>query len=49
MDISELEKKINKLCEDGKKAYAVVVTAGTTLTGSIDPILSIVETAKELW
>ncbi|WP_233522762.1 pyridoxal phosphate-dependent decarboxylase family protein [Peribacillus glennii] len=51
MDISDLEKKIIKLFEDGKKPFAVVATAGTTVTGSIDPILSIAETAKKygLW
>ncbi|MED4690443.1 aspartate aminotransferase family protein [Peribacillus frigoritolerans] len=51
MDISDLEEKIIKLLEDGKKPFAVVATAGTTVTGSIDPILSIAETARKygLW
>ncbi|MFC4183266.1 pyridoxal-dependent decarboxylase [Saccharococcus thermophilus] len=38
MDTSDLEKKINKMMEEGKRPFAVVATAGTTVTGNIDPI-----------
>jgi glutamate/tyrosine decarboxylase-like PLP-dependent enzyme len=51
MDTSDLEKKINKMIEEGKQPFAVVATAGTTVTGNIDPILSIAEITKKygLW
>nr|WP_106779162.1 aminotransferase class I/II-fold pyridoxal phosphate-dependent enzyme [Lysinibacillus timonensis] len=51
MDTLDLEKKIISLLEEGKKPFAVVATAGTTVTGSIDPILSIAEIAERygLW
>ena len=47
MDTSDLEQKIINLLEEGKKPFAVVSTAGTTVTGSIDPILSIAEIAEK--
>lgn len=51
MDTSDLEKKINKMIEEGKRPFAVVATAGTTVTGNIDPISSIAEITKKygLW
>lgn len=47
MDISDLDKKIITLKENGKNPFAVVATAGTTVTGSIDPILTIADIAKK--
>lgn len=51
MDILDLEAKINEAVDTGKKPFAIVATAGTTVTGSIDPILSISEIARKfgLW
>lgn len=51
MDTSDLEKKIINLLKEGKKPFVVVATAGTTVTGSIDPILSIAVIAEKygLW
>ncbi|WP_186577716.1 pyridoxal phosphate-dependent decarboxylase family protein [Aquibacillus kalidii] len=51
MDVVDLEAKIKHLKQDGKYPFAVVATAGTTVTGNIDPIESIFEVANkyDLW
>lgn len=51
MEPVDLENKIIALIKEGKKPFAVAATAGTTVTGSIDPIQSIAEIAKtyDLW
>lgn len=51
MDIVDLEAKIKHLKQEGKNPFAVVATAGTTVTGNIDPIDSVFEVANkyDLW
>lgn len=46
MDVSDLQEKIKKNLDQGKKPIAIVATAGTTVTGNIDPIDLISEVAK---
>lgn len=47
MDTQDLERKIPILIQEGKQPFAVVATAGTTVTGSIDPLLPISEITKK--
>ena len=51
MLIEDLEAKIQQALAHGKKPFAIVATAGTTVTGNIDPISEIVSVAKryQLW
>lgn len=51
MIVEELEKAIKKDVEDGYIPFAVIGTAGTTNTGSIDPLAEIADIAKRynLW
>jgi glutamate/tyrosine decarboxylase-like PLP-dependent enzyme len=51
MNTADLEIKINQARNQGKKPFAIVATAGTTVTGNIDPIPAIVEIAQQyrLW
>jgi glutamate/tyrosine decarboxylase-like PLP-dependent enzyme len=51
MDVIDLEYKIKEARRKGKKPFAIVATAGTTVTGNIDPIPSIADIAKQfrLW
>lgn len=51
MDIHDLEIKIHRAKSEGHIPFAVVATAGTTVTGSIDPVLPIARITKEngLW
>lgn len=51
MDIKELERLILLSQQQGKVPFCVVCTAGTTVTGMIDPIDSIHEIARkyDLW
>ncbi|QHZ48814.1 pyridoxal phosphate-dependent decarboxylase family protein [Bacillus sp. NSP9.1] len=51
MDLDDLKKKISQAKNEGKLPFAIAATAGTTVTGSIDPIRSIADIAKEnrLW
>lgn len=51
MDLDDLRKKIKQAKNEGKIPFAIAATAGTTVTGSIDPIRSIADIAKEngLW
>ena len=51
MRIEDLEAKIQQALAQGKKPFAIVATAGTTVTGNIDPISEIVSVAKrhQLW
>lgn len=45
--VDELAVKLNQLQEDGKKAFAIIATAGTTDTGAIDDITAIAHLAKQ--
>lgn len=51
MMTSDLENKINQAITDGRKPFAIVATAGTTVTGNIDPLSEIAAIAKryQLW
>ncbi len=51
MDIIELEGKIRKDLRDGLVPVMVVATAGTTGTGSIDPVVGVAEVCQNysLW
>lgn len=51
MDIDGLQKQIALAKDDGKIPFCVVATAGTTVTGNIDPLPEIYEVAREnnLW
>ena len=46
MDITDLESHINEQHAMGRYPLAIIATAGTTVTGSIDPIESIAEIAS---
>jgi len=51
MDLADLERKITEARHQGKNPFAIVATAGTTVTGNIDPISAIAEIARQhqLW
>jgi glutamate/tyrosine decarboxylase-like PLP-dependent enzyme len=51
MDVTLLEKKIVLDLREGKVPFTVVATAGTTVTGNIDPLPEIARLAKKykLW
>jgi glutamate/tyrosine decarboxylase-like PLP-dependent enzyme len=51
MQVTDLQEKIEKARYLGQRPFAVVATAGTTVTGSIDPISEIAAIAKanHLW
>ena len=51
MDMAELEKAVQKDVEDGYIPFAVIGTAGTTNTGSIDPLEEIAAICKkyDMW
>ncbi len=41
LEISSLRSSLKKIKSEGKKCFAVVATAGTTVRGAIDPLLDI--------
>ena len=43
LQISSLRSSLNKIRSEGKKCFAVVATAGTTVRGAIDPLSEIVQ------
>ena len=51
MDLENLKRNIEKCRKQNKKIFSVVATLGTTVRGSIDPIVSISKLCKEnnLW
>jgi len=51
MDIDDLKKNISVCLAEGKFPFAIVATAGTTITGSIDPLEDLVLVARRynLW
>lgn len=51
MDIQHLKLQIIEQQELGKIPFAIVATAGTTVSGNIDPLIKIAEVAKQnnLW
>jgi glutamate/tyrosine decarboxylase-like PLP-dependent enzyme len=48
MDIERLKNTVHSLQNEGKEVVCIVATAGTTSTGSIDPIIPVVELSKEV-
>jgi glutamate/tyrosine decarboxylase-like PLP-dependent enzyme len=51
MDVTDLQHKIQHSLDSGQEPFCVVATAGTTVTGNIDPLLDIASVAKQhdLW
>ncbi|MEO0867089.1 MAG: aminotransferase class I/II-fold pyridoxal phosphate-dependent enzyme [Cyanobacteria bacterium J06642_11] len=51
LDIDELKCKLNQARDQGQHPFAIVATAGTTVTGSIDPIAAMASLARQhkLW
>ncbi|MEM1252167.1 MAG: aminotransferase class V-fold PLP-dependent enzyme [Cyanobacteria bacterium P01_H01_bin.21] len=51
IDIDDLKTKLSQAKAAGQHPFALVATAGTTVTGSIDPIIEIAQIAKlhQLW
>ncbi|MFH7242893.1 MAG: pyridoxal phosphate-dependent decarboxylase family protein [Spirulina sp.] len=51
MDVEALETLIRQALADGKRPFAIVATAGTTVTGNIDPLPAIQRLAQiyDLW
>ncbi len=47
LDISYLSSNLNKIKSQGRKCFAVVATAGTTVRGAIDPLSEIAQVCKE--
>lgn len=46
LDINDLNTKLDQIHANGQQAFAIVATAGTTVTGSIDPIAEMAKIAK---
>ncbi len=51
MSIPDLKKQLKKLKAEGKKCFAIVATAGTTIRGAVDPICEIskLSTNERIW
>lgn len=51
IDIHDLVIQINQQIDAGKQPFAIVATAGTTVSGNIDPLMALSELAKkfDLW
>ena len=51
IDIDDLKTKLAQAKADGQQPFAIVATVGTTVTGSIDPIVEMAHIAKlhQLW
>ena len=51
MDVSDLQRKLQQSLDSGQEPFCVVATAGTTITGNIDPLMDIANVAKQhgLW
>jgi glutamate/tyrosine decarboxylase-like PLP-dependent enzyme len=51
MDVEDLERKIQRSLDIGQEPFCVVATAGTTITGNIDPLADITLVTKKhnLW
>ncbi|MEM9905825.1 MAG: aminotransferase class I/II-fold pyridoxal phosphate-dependent enzyme [Cyanobacteria bacterium P01_D01_bin.44] len=51
MKVSDLQAKIEQARQQGQQPFAVVATAGTTVTGNVDPLRAIAAVAKaqNLW
>ncbi|MEO0540242.1 MAG: aminotransferase class I/II-fold pyridoxal phosphate-dependent enzyme [Cyanobacteria bacterium P01_A01_bin.105] len=51
IDLTDLTQKIKQARQQGQQPFAVIATAGTTVTGSIDPIPDIATLAQtnDLW
>lgn len=51
LDIADLQHKLDQAATNGQHPFAIVATAGTTVTGSIDPIPAVASIAQDhhLW
>ena len=51
IDIDDLKTKLNQAKTEGQHPFAIVATAGTTVTGNIDPLIEMAHIARlhQLW
>lgn len=51
MDVADLDRKIQRSRDIGQEPFCVVATAGTTITGNIDPLADIAQVTRkhDLW
>ncbi|MEM8504676.1 MAG: aminotransferase class I/II-fold pyridoxal phosphate-dependent enzyme [Cyanobacteria bacterium P01_D01_bin.1] len=51
IDLADLTQKLAQAESDGQQPFAIVATAGTTVTGNIDPIpeMAVIAKAHSLW
>ncbi len=51
LDINDLEVQINAQIKIGKNPFAIVATAGTTVSGNVDPLIDVSKIARkfDLW
>ena len=48
MDVSRLETAVRSLQQEGREIFCFIATAGTTSTGTVDPIMPVVRLSEEV-